>query len=108
MDAKQRVMALALSERDAAELLAAQMLDGVLNGGPFKPWLEAAMRGRGASPETLARLIADVARARGGQSDAVALVELANVCAKWGLTWADVDQGRARVACYDAEKARAG
>jgi hypothetical protein len=35
-------------------------------------------------------------------------VELANVCAKWSLTWADVDRGRERVKRFDAEKARVG
>lgn len=107
MDAKQRVMALALGDRSNAELLVAEMLTGAIYSA-FKPGFEDAMRRAGASPEELARLIADVARERGGHSDAVALVELANVCAKWGLTWADVDLGRERVKRFDAEKARVG
>lgn len=105
MDAKQKVMALALGDRSNAELLAAEMLTTVIESA-FKPGFEAAIRRTGASPEDLVRLIADEARERGGQSDAVAFVELANVCAKWGLTWADVDRGRARVKRYDAEMAR--
>lgn len=106
MGAKERVMAQARAHRDVAEILAAEMLSEALTKTIFKPGLEDVLRADGFTLEDVAEIVAEKFRERGGADDADALMELAGICRRWSLTWADVDRGRARVAKHEEQRKR--